>query len=349
MLADDVRSFHLMFQDMAVRYHVDSYWRELERENRLVSQKALNTFRDGSFASYTGSIKKPRIKRPRIARIVLTRLAGVERRLRAAGYSLPFSVLGDDPEALRQFYGEALFCALNVRGRRLATISDSGFGGPADAFSIGGKFYTHAFLTFFHRFLVMDSLVDFERVESFLEIGGSYGGQIEVVLKLHPAMRCALVEIPPQLYVAQQYLDAVFPDRVVKYDEVRALDTITRATFGDRSIIVIAPWQVEKIAEDVFDVVTNQRSFQEMAQATVQSYCQAIQRVVRRAAVLFEHRQGHPAVATPVTREDYIRYLRPAFELTREIEECAHTAELGDGRTVLLNNDIYCFERTVAR
>ena len=342
MLDDNTRLFDVMSEDMAASgYAVDEYWKRLQNGNRRLALDRLKQFRNGGFSSYEGTLKKAR----RFAkRFPLRAALHVEKVLKSRGYSVPDTFERDDVAGLRNWYGETIFNVLFAKDKRLWQISDSGIGNPHDVIRMGGKTYTHSFLIFFHRYLMMNDLFSLDAVNCFLEVGGSYGGQIEVLRKLHPRMKFCLVEIPPQLYVANQYLSAVFPGEVVTYEETRTLKTLSRDMFGKRSIAVIAPWQLPDVAVGTFDAFTNQRSFQEMSQDTVRSYCAHVRRTVKSAVLLFEHRHGHPLVKQPVGREDYEAYLAPEFRLTRAIEENFHEAELPSG-TVCLFNDVYLFER----
>lgn len=271
-------------------------------------------------------------------------MASLEHLIRCHGYRVPFSVSREDSESLRNNYGETIFRILHVRDRRISEISDSGLGSPGDRIRVGGKIYTHSFLTYFHRFTMMDASLPFGKMSYFLEIGSSYGGQAEVLLKLFPHLKICLVEIPPQLYIAQQYLRAVFPGEVIDYQEVAGTSSISRETFRERRIMVMAPWQMGKFDDQLFDAGTNQYSFQEMSQATVETYCREFQRLVRDAVFLFECREGHPAVAAPVEREHYIRWLAPRFTLAETITECPHEAILAEAKRQLLHQDLYFFK-----
>lgn len=342
MLVDDLKSYKLMFEDMEnAGYHIDEYWKTIEYRNQLKSLYGLNTFRDGSFSSYSAISKKNKFESKfSLLKILFSRIASLEHLLACRGYKLPFSLMGEDVETLRNWYGHTIFRILHVKDKRISEIVDSGLGNPADKMNIGGKIYTHNFLRFFHRFTVMNSFYSFENINYFLEIGGSYGGQIEVLLKLYPHMRVYFIEIPPQLYVAERYLNAVFPGEVVNYQDVRKMDSISRESFNDRKIILMTPWQLERLGDRQAEAFTNQFSFQEMSRDTVETYCKQLQRIVTKAIFLFQIREGHPAVSQPVRKEEYIRFLCPRFILEELVEEGVHET-VHTGNKMLVHNDVY--------
>lgn len=333
MLRDDPELLRTMQQDMrAAGYVLDPYWAALTENNTRIGHSALESFRNGWFASY--GIPP---SRPKIGRCVPSLVRRVDRRLGLRG-----RLLEDDPLELSQFYGETLFRALHVQDPILAEIQDSGLGSPNDLFLVGTNRYTRAFLEFFHRLLMMRRFVEFADVRTVVEIGGSYGGQIEVLLKRYPHLACALIEIPPQLYVAQQYLSAVFPGSVRAYADMRASPTIT---LQPGEIVCLAPWQIAKFPDLSIDFGMNQYSFQEMSQATVRAYGQQLQRVVRQSVCLFEHPEGHPNLADPVTRDDYVGALAPAFTRTDVLSEGPHATTTDRGLARVIHNELYVFRR----
>jgi putative sugar O-methyltransferase len=95
--------------------------------------------------------------------------------------------------------------------KEILTISDSGLANPRDLFSPEGhkeREYTIAFLRYFWQYLWLKQFVDFKRINAVMELGSGYGGQAEVLCKLHPHIKYVICDIPPQLYIAEQYLNS---------------------------------------------------------------------------------------------------------------------------------------------
>ena len=104
-----------------------------------------------------------------------------------------------------------------------------------------------------------------------MEIGGGDGKQTEVIKKLYPHITFYLLDIPPQLYVAEQYLSTVFPGSVVSYRETRKMDKIPN-TPG--KIFILPTSKISAVSN--YDLFLNQQSFQEMEPDIVLNYLKYI-------------------------------------------------------------------------
>ena len=51
-----------------------------------------------------------------------------------------------------------------------------------------------------------NQFVDFDNIETVVELGSGWGSQAEVWMQLNPDVRLFLFDISPTLYVAEQYL-----------------------------------------------------------------------------------------------------------------------------------------------
>ncbi len=121
--------------------------------------------------------------------------------------------------------------------------------------------------------------VDFAGCKRTLEIGGGYGRDAFVVMKLNPRIQYTLVDIPPALWIAQRYLSSVFPERRVfpvrdfqSYAEVAA--EMDRA-----SVVFLLPHQLELMPDRRYDLSMNISSFGEMQQEQIASYFRTLERV----------------------------------------------------------------------
>jgi len=121
--------------------------------------------------------------------------------------------------------------------------------------------------------------VDFAACRRALEIGGGYGRDAFVVMKLNPHLQYTMVDIPPALWIAQRYLSSVFPERTVfhvrdfkSYDEVAA-------EMEAASIVFLLPHQLELMPDRRYDLGLNISSFGEMQQEQIAAYFRTLERV----------------------------------------------------------------------
>jgi putative sugar O-methyltransferase len=103
--------------------------------------------------------------------------------------------------------------------------------------------------------------------KAFVEIGGGYGVLGEIVMSRDPEARYVNLDLPPLITVSAFYLDALFGDRMVAYD-----DAIPDTGPLDLSASASLPnWRMPDLGGS-FDVFVNSFSFQEMEPDVVEQY-----------------------------------------------------------------------------
>lgn len=349
-IKDDVVLFREMMADYKAKqpFQADAFWKGYERGNvRYIENFGLRDFFQKPSSFGARSLRKNYL--PTLA----GQCFGVLINALSKRALLPdtdwrnshlnyFKFAKDDSKAIRQTYGNVLHTVLRnlPGGTRIDTLVDDLAGNPSEVISIGKKKFSLAFLEYFWRILFMQNLVPLDNAHYVYEIGMGYGGFADVLLKMYPDICICLTDIPPQLYIAEQYLKSVFPGKVLGYLETRDRVVIDRDTFGPHRVVIVPPWDVAKIAPDTFDGFTNQNSFQEMSPATCQRYCAEIQPLIRDWIFLLEQRQGCGGVKEPVTRDHYMDFFKP-FRLMNEVNIIKSTRK--DGTPV--HGDAYVFRR----
>jgi putative sugar O-methyltransferase len=182
-----------------------------------------------------------------------------------------------------KYYGESRG-AKSIRELEASTV-----GNPEDIFIADGKRYTTSFLNYYIQYAYCSRYVNFDRIDSICEIGGGSGKQIEVIRKLHPNITFYIFDIPPQLYVCQQYLSALFQDSVVSYRETR---TMQSAPKDKGRIFIFGNWKLPKLAELKYDLFWNSASFQEMEPDVVLNYLRYANEQTAEFAFLNECMEG---------------------------------------------------------
>lgn len=350
VMRDDQALFREMMTDYKAKesFQADSFWKNYERANvRYIENFGLRDFfqKPSSF----GSILSRKSLFPTLIGqglgILINKFfkavpaSDVDWRNKYLNY---FKLNKEDPQGIRQIYGTFLYTVLRnlPGGESIDSLEDDLAGNPSEVIVVGDKKYSLPFLLYFWRVLLMRNWIPFESSKYIYEIGMGYGGFADVLLKMYPHIHVCLTDIPPQLYMAEQYLKTIFPGQVLGYRETKDLPVISRDTFGHNRIIIVPPWNVSKIFEKTFDGFTNQNSFQEMSPGTCEKYCSSIQKIIRKWIFLFEQRQGCGGVKEPVTRQHYIDFLNE-FQLTKEINLVKSVKK--DGTTA--DGEAYLFHR----
>ena len=137
-----------------------------------------------------------------------------------------------------------------------------------------GKNYTTAVMYYYLRYAYNCRYFDFDGGKTIVELGGGSGKQAEVVKKLHPTVTYLLMDIPPQLYVCEQYLKTAFPDGVVSYRETRQWTNLNELRPG--YVHILPNWKLPLISSSNIDLFWNAASFQEMEPEVVENYLKLV-------------------------------------------------------------------------
>ena len=231
----------------------------------------------------------------------------------AAPYNLTVQEIRELSYILARTEGE------KVGARSIAELDASLVGNPEDIFEVDGKVYTMSVLYYYLRYVYCCNYIDFARTKVIVELGSGAGKQVEVIKKLHPDICFLLFDIPPQLYVCESYLDAVFPESIVSYKDTRNLESIPDAREG--KIFIFGNWKFPILEKTKIDLFWNAASFQEMEPDVVANY---LTYVNRQASFVFlqeamsgkevAKRIGEHGVLRQTTLEDYKNGLKD-FEL----------------------------------
>jgi len=193
-------------------------------------------------------------------------------------------------------------------------------GNPESIFQVEGRAYTTSMLHYYVQYAYCCKFMNFDSIDSILEIGGGFGKQVEVTKKLHPHLCFYMLDLPPQLYVCQQYLSALFPDSVVSYRQTRAMKSLPEQRNG--KIFILGNWKIAELADLNYDLFWNSASFQEMEPSVVLNYLGYVNQQASKYAFLHERMEGSErspepdriGVLEPTTLEHYKTGLE-GFEL----------------------------------
>lgn len=226
--------------------------------------------------------------------------------------STPYDVTLDD---IRQLAFDRVKTMASATGARpLELFEASLLGNPEDTFNRNGKVYTMSMLYYYMRYMYCCRFIDFDSVGLVVELGSGMGKQVEITRSLHPDIRYFLFDIPPQLYVCEQYLKGVFPGSVVSYAETRTMETLPLPQKG--KIFIFGTWKFPLLEECAIDLFWNTASFQEMEPEVVSNYLSFVN---RRAQMVYLQevmggmeiapKRGKHGVIKPTTLQDYEKAL----------------------------------------
>jgi putative sugar O-methyltransferase len=204
----------------------------------------------------------------------------------------------------------------------LHQIEDSREGNPV-GFQRQGRFYTVRFLDEVMQVFFLQDNVDIGKVQTVLELGSGIGLKAATYLQMNRDLTYILVDIPPGLYVAQQYLSAMH-EKILPYHRVK--DELERGLdIHDYRAICIAPWMLDSLKDLHCDLFINVASFQEMEPWLVENYVSHIKRFRSDWVYLSELKEGHflgkkgeHGLLKQTKYQDYLKFLGPEYQLVKE-------------------------------
>ena len=111
------------------------------------------------------------------------------------------------------------------------------------------------------------------------EVGAGYGRNAYTFLSLFSECKYIIVDIPPALYVSQEYISNIFPNKnVMKFREFSSFDEIAE-DFDKADVVFLLPHQSKYIQDKSVDYFINISSFHEMNFDQVAEYFDIIERI----------------------------------------------------------------------
>jgi putative sugar O-methyltransferase len=168
--------------------------------------------------------------------------------------------------------------------------------------------------------------IDVAGINTVVELGGGLGRNLLMLAKLRPEATIISFDIMPQAYVANQYLKAVMPDRVVPIDKAIALKLAGADISAIKGKIVVLPaWKMPEFQNVAIDLFWNAASFQEMEPFVVRNYLGLVKRMAPRWISIMampngnywgEWQPGRGGTKEPVVSSIYFDMLAPEYACT---------------------------------
>jgi len=221
---------------------------------------------------------------------------------------------------------------LHDENQILNNVEDSKEGDPY-GFTNNNKFYTVNFLKEMMQIFFIEKHVRLKNLNVVLEIGAGIGLKASAFLKINPNLTYIIIDIPPALYLSQQYLISQ-NYKVFTYNDAKKIKSLKEINLRDFNVICLAPWMIDLIFDNSVDIFINVFSFQEMEPYIVENYLNKISRITKNYIYMVNLKKGHfvaekkkkHGVLKQVTTKNYMNFLSGKFELKSERD---HTSIFG--------------------
>lgn len=145
---------------------------------------------------------------------------------------------------------------------------------PSDVIRIKNKDITPISAEKFLLYRRIKGMLDIDNLSAVVEIGPGAGQLNEIIAKAHPKCKQFLIDIPPQLYVTEAFMTAIFGGDVMSYAFNREEKDFTQTA---QRIYPMSPWVAEQAKMPKIDLFISQ-IFEEMSHETVAGYIELAQK-----------------------------------------------------------------------
>ena len=271
-------------KDQPALYHPGPYWRN-KSDNALseIKRCGIQDFRGSS--NYIGQSYSDNVS----IDIRDGFNFGLEKILRWVTKVYPLRIVYDAQVNLTKSYaGESLVYLQEIlhdkpRVRELLKkykVPYSILGGCLRTVKIDGNDYSIHYLNLLDQHDHIATRIQFDNIRTVFEIGGGFGTNIHLLIENYPNIKKVIyLDIPPNLYVATQYLKAFYGKSVYDYQKHKKVERISFSDTDDLEIYCIAPWQIEKLNVSI-DIFINSHSFVEMPERVVSNYVNYIMKLL---------------------------------------------------------------------
>ena len=199
-------------------------------------------------------------------------------------------------------------------------------GNPSLKFLINGKYYPLTYLNSFQRIDEISKVIELKKIKNIFEIGGGFGSLTHSLIHFYPNIKGAYyLDLVPNIYIGNQYLNFFYPKRVINYSTSKDLDSLE--TKKEKFIFPIPPWQLNKIPKN-FDLFLNFSSFQEMEEKVIMNYLKFLKANYNKKTILCFGIKGTYSIQKWVLKKIYKFFGK----------------EFNSIKTDLVNEQIYFFQ-----
>jgi len=155
-----------------------------------------------------------------------------------------------------------------------------------------GKLISQDLANSVHEFYSITEKIDFKRNIEVGELGAGYGRVAYVFLKTIKQSRYTIIDIPPALFISQEYLRKVFPRENFFFFRPFKKFSDVEKEFKSARIRFLLPHQIEQLPKDIFDIFINISSLHEMRRNQIKNYFAQIDRLTNGYVYLKEWKKA---------------------------------------------------------
>lgn len=168
-----------------------------------------------------------------------------------------------------------------------------------------GKLISQDLCNSVHEFYSITKDINMDKKIKIAELGAGYGRLAYVFLHAVPTVTYCIIDLPPALYVSQEYLTKIFPkENIFTFRHFKNFKEIEKK-FVDSRIAFLMPQQIEYLPDNYFDIVINISSLGEMRRDQINNYIKQQDRLSKGYVYLKQWKQSRAQDNNFIKEEEY--------------------------------------------
>ena len=144
--------------------------------------------------------------------------------------------------------------------------------GCIQKFSKNNQEFSTYYLEIADRVDILSKKFDFNKIQTYFEIGGGFGANIHFLLtNFKNIKKIIYLDVVPNIYVGTEYLRYFYKENVIDYLSTSESKELSFENNEKLEIICIPPWKIEKIKVEI-NHFHNAASFVEMPGKVIENY-----------------------------------------------------------------------------
>ena len=191
--------------------------------------------------------------------------------------------------------------AMEVGLKPLSELSISRYGNPL-GYIKNENHHTFQSIYYFNFVCFVAQFADLSQYSTVVEIGSGSGAQAEILKKLFPHLTIIVLDLAPQLYIAERYLCKSLPNDLIPYQESSSKDW--KGPLLPGKIYCLPLRAIEALAPEGKVLFWNAASFGEMEPNVLKNYAKHISSFSSHL-FLMQMFSGKRGTDSPVTMPSY--------------------------------------------
>lgn len=238
--------------------------------------------------------------------------------------------IGSGPSDVCDYFYHYVKKKFDKIGFDISNCSMSLFGNPDDVSKINGNYWSTVHLLYGSMFADVIKEIYLKNPPKLVELGAGLGRNVEIFAKIYDKATLIIFDIPPQLYVSNQFLVKVFGERVIPYKDAIKLKVNNNNRFQkliEGKIIILPTWKMPEWKSIKIDIFWNSASFQEMEPHIVINYIKLVKEMkpewiyinaLEKGNYWGKWKPGRGGTKKPVLAKYYFEELNDIYTLHKE-------------------------------